>query len=241
MGPRSQAWPWPLGTPTLRLAKPIRPRRRQRYPRVNIRRSWADAARSPNSAPQCPRLLSPESLLASRSRAFSLLDTMSATKILWGQVILVGAVVLVFLWAATEWTAWRLAFQPELGRPWFSFLAGRSIPASLLLVVVCRSTPMRTTSSSKAALSPHPAGSPLRRGGRHVGLARPGGQEASRPMAPLAGPSPEKSATPVFFDPDGVCSAAGIAPIFAMMARSMCCASRRPAAAKASALSFRRC
>jgi hypothetical protein len=45
---------------------------------------------------------------------------MNATKILWGQVILVGAVVLIFVWTATEWTAWRLAFQPELGRPWFA-------------------------------------------------------------------------------------------------------------------------
>ena len=45
---------------------------------------------------------------------------MKGTKILWGQVLLVGAVVLAFVWAATEWTAWRLAFQPELGRPWFA-------------------------------------------------------------------------------------------------------------------------
>jgi len=44
---------------------------------------------------------------------------MSATKILWGQVLAVCSVVLAFVWAATEWTAWRLAFQPELGRPWF--------------------------------------------------------------------------------------------------------------------------
>ena len=44
---------------------------------------------------------------------------MNATKIFWGQVLLVGAVLLMFVWAATEWTAWRLAFQPELGRPWF--------------------------------------------------------------------------------------------------------------------------
>ncbi len=44
---------------------------------------------------------------------------MSATKILWGQVLLVGAVVLGFVWFATEWTAWRLAFQPGLGHPWF--------------------------------------------------------------------------------------------------------------------------
>ena len=44
---------------------------------------------------------------------------MNATKILWGQVLLVCAVVLGFIWTATEWTAWQLAFQPHLGRPWF--------------------------------------------------------------------------------------------------------------------------
>jgi type IV secretion system protein VirD4 len=48
---------------------------------------------------------------------------MSATKILWGQLLLVSVVVLAFLWAATEWTAWRLAFQPQLGPTWF--LIGR--------------------------------------------------------------------------------------------------------------------
>ncbi len=44
---------------------------------------------------------------------------MNATKILWGQVLAVSTVVLGFVWAATEWTAWRLAFQPQLGQPWF--------------------------------------------------------------------------------------------------------------------------
>ncbi|UVK50410.1 conjugal transfer protein TraG [Mesorhizobium sp. AR02] len=44
---------------------------------------------------------------------------MSATKILWGQLITVLLVVLMTMWTATEWTAWRLGFQPELGRPWF--------------------------------------------------------------------------------------------------------------------------
>src|SRR5271154_3542225 len=44
---------------------------------------------------------------------------MNATKILWGQVIAVTATVLLFIWSATEWTAWRLAFQPQLGSPWF--------------------------------------------------------------------------------------------------------------------------
>lgn len=44
---------------------------------------------------------------------------MSATKILWGQLFFVSIVVLAFLWGATEWTAWRLAFQPQLGPAWF--------------------------------------------------------------------------------------------------------------------------
>jgi type IV secretion system protein VirD4 len=47
---------------------------------------------------------------------------MNATKILWGQVLLVSFVVLAFIWTATEWTAWRLGFQPQLGRPWFELL-----------------------------------------------------------------------------------------------------------------------
>jgi type IV secretion system protein VirD4 len=44
---------------------------------------------------------------------------MNATKILWGQVLLVSAVVLAFIWAATEWAAWKLGFQSQLGHPWF--------------------------------------------------------------------------------------------------------------------------
>ena len=45
---------------------------------------------------------------------------MNATKILWGQIIAVSTTALVFLWTATEWTAYRLAFQPQLGAPWFT-------------------------------------------------------------------------------------------------------------------------
>ncbi|MER8443396.1 conjugal transfer protein TraG [Mesorhizobium sp. M1066] len=48
---------------------------------------------------------------------------MSATKILWGQILTVFMIVLFTTWAATEWTAYRLGFQPQLGAPWFE-LAG---------------------------------------------------------------------------------------------------------------------
>ncbi len=32
--------------------------------------------------------------------------------------------MLVTIWTATQWTAWRLGFQPELGRPWFELARG---------------------------------------------------------------------------------------------------------------------
>jgi type IV secretion system protein VirD4 len=45
--------------------------------------------------------------------------SMSATRILWGQILVVSLIVLTTIWTATEWTAWRLGFQPQLGHPWF--------------------------------------------------------------------------------------------------------------------------
>lgn len=48
---------------------------------------------------------------------------MSATRILWGQIVTVFLIVLTTIWGATEWVAWRLGFQPQLGTPWFD-LAG---------------------------------------------------------------------------------------------------------------------
>lgn len=44
---------------------------------------------------------------------------MSGSRVLWGQVALVLLIVFVAIWSATEWTAWRLGFQPQLGAPWF--------------------------------------------------------------------------------------------------------------------------
>ena len=40
-----------------------------------------------------------------------------ATAILWGQIIIVSAVALLFVWAATQWVAFRLGFQSQLGAP----------------------------------------------------------------------------------------------------------------------------
>ena len=48
---------------------------------------------------------------------------MRGGRILWGQIVIVLTIVFVMTWAATQWAAWRLGFQPQLGSPWFE-LAG---------------------------------------------------------------------------------------------------------------------
>ena len=51
---------------------------------------------------------------------------MRGGQILWGQIALVSIIVLLTTWAATQWTAWQLGFQAQLGEPWF-MVAGWSI------------------------------------------------------------------------------------------------------------------
>ncbi|WP_099864884.1 conjugal transfer protein TraG [Pararhizobium haloflavum] len=51
---------------------------------------------------------------------------MSSTKILWGPILTVFLIVLATIWGATQYVAWSLGFQPQLGEPWF-MLAGRPV------------------------------------------------------------------------------------------------------------------
>lgn len=44
---------------------------------------------------------------------------MTPTKLLIGQIVIVLAIILLGLWAATQWAASMLAYQPQLGTPWF--------------------------------------------------------------------------------------------------------------------------
>ena len=50
---------------------------------------------------------------------------MTPTKLLIGQILVTFAIVALGLWAATQWAAAMLAYQPELGRPWFEL---RGVP-----------------------------------------------------------------------------------------------------------------
>ncbi len=50
---------------------------------------------------------------------------MTPTKLLIGQILIVFAIVIAGLWAATQWAAAMLAYQPELGAPWLTL---RGVP-----------------------------------------------------------------------------------------------------------------
>src|SRR3546814_14232639 len=44
---------------------------------------------------------------------------MTPTKLLIGQILVVLAIILASIWVATQWAAAELAYQTELGSPWF--------------------------------------------------------------------------------------------------------------------------
>jgi type IV secretion system protein VirD4 len=45
---------------------------------------------------------------------------MTPTKLLIGQILVVFAIVIAGVWASTQWAAAMLAYQPQLGLPWFN-------------------------------------------------------------------------------------------------------------------------
>ncbi|BBF80260.1 type IV secretion system protein VirD4 [Asticcacaulis excentricus] len=44
---------------------------------------------------------------------------MTPTKFLIGQIGLVLGIVILGIWASTQWAAHQLAYQTQLGAPWF--------------------------------------------------------------------------------------------------------------------------
>ena len=44
---------------------------------------------------------------------------MTPTKLLIGQILIVLSIMVLGLWAATQWAAAMLGYQPQLGAPWF--------------------------------------------------------------------------------------------------------------------------
>ncbi len=154
---------------------------------------------------------------------------MSATKILWGQVITVFAIVLLAIWSATEWTAWRLGFQPELGHPWFELLHFPFYLPPAFFWWWYAYDAYAPVDLHRGRLHRR-IGRDHRRGrrDRHVGLARPRGEERRDLRLGALGAAEGDRSAPDCSDPMASCSAATSAAISATMGRSMCCASRRP-------------
>jgi type IV secretion system protein VirD4 len=58
---------------------------------------------------------------------------MTPTKLLIGQILIVFAVVILGVWASTQWAAAMLGYQPELGAP-FVIIGHLPIYLSMLYV-----------------------------------------------------------------------------------------------------------
>jgi type IV secretion system protein VirD4 len=52
---------------------------------------------------------------------------MPASRFQWDQIIIAVAIVVAAVWAATQWTAWRLGFPPQLGHAWFHLWPGMPV------------------------------------------------------------------------------------------------------------------
>ena len=81
--------------------------------------------RSIRNCDELDSLIAPQKKWPSYHRSKPEWGNVTATKIFWGQISIVFAVVVAAMWLATQWTAWRLGFQSQLGPPWFEFAGGR--------------------------------------------------------------------------------------------------------------------
>ena len=130
---------------------------------------------------------------------------MNATKILWGQVLLVCATVLGFIWAATEWTAWQLAFQPQLGHPWFVLFGWPMYQPPAFFwwwfAYDAYAHEIFVDRRLHRGCGWHRC---VRRGGRHVGVAGARSEEGHDLRLRALGGGTRDSRRRGFFDPDGV-------------------------------------
>ncbi len=154
------------------------------------------------------------------------------TKILWSQVLLVAAVVLGFVWAVAEWTAWKLGFQSPLGHPWFGVLGWPVYQPPAFFwwwfAYDAYARPIFVEGAYIAASGASPRSSwlsPCRCGAR-------GRSRRSRPTGPCDGQNLARTGAPVCITTTAFYSAAGAARIFDSTARNMYCASRRREAGK---------
>jgi type IV secretion system protein VirD4 len=168
---------------------------------------------------------------------------LTPTKLLIGQILIVFGIVLAGIWAGTQWAAAALAYQPELGVPWF--LVGQW--------PIYRPWALFGWWYHYDAYAPHvfdEAGTIAGAGGvvrlrirdRRVGLARTAVSVISRPMVRRAGRGRAMSSGPACSArPVRILGAFGRDAIYVTTAPSMSWRSRRPVRARVSASSCRPC
>ena len=146
------------------------------------------------------------------------------------------------MWAATEWTAWQLAFQPQLGHPWFT-LFGWPIyqpPAFFWWWFAYDAYAHEIFVTGGFIAGAGGIAAFVVAVAMSVWRAREVKKVTTYGSARWAETREIRSAR-AFCIPTAFCSVAGAAPISATTARNMCCASRRRDPARASASSCRRC
>ena len=167
---------------------------------------------------------------------------MSSTKVLWGQTFVVLGIVLLTMWAATQWVAWKLGFQPRLGRPWFELVGGLPIyypPAFFWWWYAYDAYAPRIFLQGACIAASGGIISIVVAFAMSIWRAREAKTAATFGSARWAAASELRAAQ--LMDQDGVVLGGSAAITFAIMDQSTSCVSRRPGAARASALSFRLC
>ena len=139
-------------------------------------------------------------------------------------------------------SAWRLAFQPQLGHPWFELLGWPVYqpPAFFWWWFAYDAYARRDLRRGRLHRRVR-RDRRRRRRDRHVGVACAGDQEGHDLRLGAVGGDRARSARPACSAMTACCSAAGATNTFATTAPSMCCVSPRPDPAKASASWCRRC
>ena len=99
---------------------------------------------------------------------------MTPTKLLIGTVFSVLAIAVGGVWFATEWAAWHLGFQPQLGAPWFTLFGYPVYPVWALFVWWYAYRRLRAHDLQRSGRH-RGAGwrRRLRRGYRRIAVARP--------------------------------------------------------------------
>ena len=157
------------------------------------------------------------------------------------QICAALGIVLITMWAATQWVAWKLGFQPQLGPPWFELIGGLPVyypPAFFWWWLVYDAYAPKIFIQGACIAASGGILSMAVAFAMSIWRAREARTAATYGSARWAAASEVRAAR--LMGPDGVVLGRFGAIISDIMDQSMCFALRRRARARALASSFRR-